>query len=232
MEGEQVPVGSAGRRSTTRRRGKTIAGYLIAAAVLVGLAGYLGYGAWHVGGFWRWVGAAACGFVALILVLATGFREGPCPACGQENTELKDGEFRPCVNRKCQRYLAGNGSQLWLVADDVVMNAPTFGAVLKEQFGWPAGCCVCGQPATRVVPVTLHVKDTAKNLAHSAAGLALGRLAVRTAGGTLVTVNAPHCAEHMDGVALESPTVGPLRILFRSHRVQQQFRKHNNVPVD
>ena len=138
----------------------------------------------------------------------------------------------PCINRKCKRYLAGNGAQLWLVPDDTVANAPTFGAVLKEQFGWPPGCCVCGQPATRVIPVTLHVKETGRNLAHAAAGLALGRLVVRTGGGSLVTVNAPHCAEHMDGVALENPTIGPMRMLFRSYRVQQQFRKHNNVAVD
>lgn len=227
-----MAVGSPASRSTTRRRAKTIVGYLIAAAVFLAVAVYLGYSAWHIGGFWRWVGTVVCGLVALVLGLASGFREGPCPACGAENTELKEDELRPCVNRKCQRYLTGNGSHLWLVPDDTVANAPTFGAVLKEQFGWPTGCCVCGQPATRVVPITLHVKETGRNLAHSAAGLALGRLAVRTGGGTLVTVNAPHCAEHMDGIALESPTVGPLRVLFRSYRAQQQFRKHNNVAVD
>jgi hypothetical protein len=76
------------------------------------------------------------------------------------------------------------------------------------------------------------MKETGRNLAHSAAGLALGKLVVRTGGGTLITVNAPHCAEHMDGVALEDPAVGLLRILFRSYRAQQEFRKHNNVEVD
>ena len=227
-----MPLAAPLKRSPTRRRAKTIIGYLIVSAVFLGLAVYLGYTAWQVGGFWKWVGTVAFGLVALVLALATGFREGPCPDCGTENTELKDGEFKPCINRKCQRYLTGNGSELWLAPDDTVATAPTFGAVLKEQFGWPAGCCVCGQPATRVIPVTLHMKETGRNLAHSAAGLALGRLVVRTGGGTLITVNAPHCAEHMDGVALEDPTVGPLRILFRSYSAQQQFRKHNNVEVD
>jgi hypothetical protein len=207
-------------------------GYLIATAVFAGLACYLGYSAWQGGGFWKWVGAAVCAFIGLVLGISSGFREAPCPACGHENTELKDGEYRRCHNPKCQRYLQGDGAALWLVPDDFVANAPTFGAVLPETFGWPPGCCVCGQPATRIVPVSLHVKETGRNLAASAAGLALGRIVVKTGGGTVVTVNTPHCEAHMDGAALEDQAVGPLRILFRSHRYQQQFRKHNNVSVD
>lgn len=197
--------------------------------MFLGLAGYLGYSAWTAGGFWTTVGAAVCALTALILGLTSGMKEAPCPSCGRENLAEKDVEFKPCLNPKCQRYLQGDGESLWLAPDDTVAVAPTFGAVLPEKVGWPEGCCVCGQPATRVIPVTLHVKQTGQNLATSAAGLALGRIVVKTGGGTIVTVNTPHCETHMDGAALESPTIGPLRIVFRSHTFQQQFRKRNSV---
>jgi|SoiMetStandDraft_5_1073268.scaffolds.fasta_scaffold100777_2 hypothetical protein len=227
-----MPLPAPVKKSPTRRRPVSVAGYLASGGVALGAAAYLGYSAWSSGGFWTWVGAVVCGFVGLLLALSSGFREGPCPACGTENTELKAGEFRRCHNADCSRYLQGDGASLWLAPDDLVATAPTFGAVLPETFGWPPGCCVCGQPDTRVIPITLHVKETGTKLAATAAGLALGRLVVRTGGGTIVTVNTPHCDAHMDGAALENPAVGPLRILFRSHQYQQRFRRHNNVAVD
>jgi hypothetical protein len=222
----------ARRRSTTRRTARKIAIYLAFAVLFLGLASLLGHSALRTGGFWSWVGTIVCVLIALLLAVSTALRDGPCPACGSENTEIREGSFTPCINRKCQRYLTGNGDQLWLVPDDTVTNAPTFSAVLPERFGWPPGCCVCGQQDTRTVPVTLHVKETGKNLTTSVVGLALGRIVVRTGGGTMVTVNAPHCAQHMDGVALVSPSVGPLRILFRSYQTQQRFRQHNKVAVN
>jgi ssDNA-binding Zn-finger/Zn-ribbon topoisomerase 1 len=209
-----------------------VIGYVTAGLVFVALGVYLGYSAWQSGGFWTWVGAVVSGVIGLILGFSSKFREGPCPACGQLNMELKEGEFRRCFNTKCQRYLQGDGVSLWLVSDDVITSAPTFGAVLPEKFGWPPGCCVCGQPATRVISISLHVKETGRKLATTAAGLALGRIVIKTGGGTIVSVNTPHCESHMDGAALEDPAVGSLRILFRSHQYQQQFRTHNKVAVD
>lgn len=214
------------RRSRTSKHPGSMARGVLMAFVFCGVGAYLGY----VGGFWHWVAAVILGVVGLLLAVGSIFvREGACPACGTLNSELKEGEFNLCVNRKCRVYLQGNGDELWQVPDDALANAPSFGAVLPDKFGWPPGCCVCGQAATRIIPISLHVKDTGRNLATSAVGLAFGRIVVRTGGGTMVTVNTPHCEAHMDGAILESPAVGPLRIVFRSHQFQKQFRKHNNV---
>ena len=224
----ELPV----KKSRTVRRPASVIGYLTAGAAVLALGAYLGYSAWSAGGFWTWVGAGVCVLVGLLLAASSGFREGPCPACGTQNTEIKEGEFRRCHNAKCSRYLQGDGASLWLVPDDFLATAPTFSAVLPETFGWPSGCCVCRQPDTRVVPISLHVKETGQKLASTAAGLALGRIVVRTGGGTIVSVNTPHCDAHMDGAALLDPAVGPMRILFRSHQYQQLFRNHNKVAVD
>jgi len=57
------------QRSANRRRAKTIMGYLMAAAMFLGLAGYLGNTAWRVASFWGWVVTFVYGFIALALAM-------------------------------------------------------------------------------------------------------------------------------------------------------------------
>jgi hypothetical protein len=84
---------------------------------------------------------------------------------------------------------------------------------------WPAGCCVCGRPATRklqyVLPVILggQIRDTKA---------------------TLIANDVPYCAEHKDGIAFDRVSFNSLGaessygILFRSHAFRESFRKLNN----
>lgn len=83
---------------------------------------------------------------------------------------------------------------------------------------WPAGCCVCGHPATRkeqyALPVTM-------------AG------AYRDTKATLVANDVPYCDKHRDGIAFERVVFNSgsneksYGILFRSHAYRESFRKLN-----
>lgn len=187
---------------------------------------WVGWNAGLVGKALAWTAALVAFGVAGFLMLGTGRRSGPCPACGASNPEIATGQYRDCL--ECGESLTGNGAQLWLTGPDVVAKEPAFGAVLPERFAWPEGCAVCGKLATKQVPVSLTVSETTKNLAAAAAGAAVGRVLVK---GSSVTygVDVPHCPQHNDGARIETQVLGPVRLVFRSHKVARAFRDRNGL---
>lgn len=84
---------------------------------------------------------------------------------------------------------------------------------------WPAGCCVCGRPATR--------KD------HYVHPVILGGQ-IRDTKATLIANDVPYCSDHKDGIAFDRVLFNSLGagisygILFRSHAYREAFRKLNN----
>jgi hypothetical protein len=205
---------------------------VIFAVIAAGVAAsgvYCGRSAWQEGSILAGLGAFALFVLAAVLALATGMRSGPCPKCRESNIQVRSGDFRECEG--CGEYLTGDGKDLWVADPDAVAEKPVFGALLPERFAWPDGCVVCGNGTTRTVPVSITITQTGKNLALSAAELAIGRITVRTGGERVYSVDVPHCAEHNDGVALEDPTIGGLRILFRSHVYSKAFRQRNNAKL-
>jgi len=88
---------------------------------------------------------------------------------------------------------------------------------------WPAGCCVCGKPATRTETIAQRLGFAPPN------GLK-PRPQKET---TVVAEGVPHCAEHKDGARFErARTFGDgrlpvLGIFFRSYAFQIEFRKLN-----
>lgn len=205
---------------------------LLTIGVCVGAGGvYLAYSAWHSTGgsaLLRWIGAVSLLVTAWFLSNVTRLRSGPCPSCGTTMLELSEGRSRAC--EQCTQYLTGNDKELWIAPPDAVSATAVFGARLPERFAWPDGCCICRQPTTRTVPVSLSVSQTGANLAASAVGLVAGRIVVRD-GKTIYSVDAPHCAQHNDGATLETQTLGPVRILFRSLAFQREFRERNNASL-
>jgi len=84
---------------------------------------------------------------------------------------------------------------------------------------WPAGCCVCGKPATRtdtlVMPVTVGGQ-------------------FRDSKATLIARDIPYCAEHKDGIAFDNVLSFNSRgdhhsfgIKFRSLAYRDKFRELN-----
>jgi hypothetical protein len=70
------------------------------------------------------------GFFAVVSGLATLAsvekllrRYGCCPACGELNEAVKEGESRACANKACQVELRGNSQELWVAASEAVGGA-------------------------------------------------------------------------------------------------------------
>lgn len=121
------------------------------------------------------------------------------------------------------------------------MECPTFGAlthpltaiddlIRTRQEGvrvmdakWPAGCCVCGKPATReeMIPqrVSFAPPDGGKPRAQKEV--------------TVVAKGVPHCAEHTDGARFAQAfgfgdiDASLLGLFFRSYAYQIEFRRLN-----
>ena len=121
------------------------------------------------------------------------------------------------------------------------MRAPTFGSlthpaatladmILAKKEGvrlveakWPAGCCVCGKPATREETISRQAGFSPPN-----GGMPRGQKEA-----TVVARGVPHCADHRDGARFERViSFGDademiLGLFFRSYAYQVQFRKLN-----
>jgi hypothetical protein len=218
------------KKSRTSKKRSTIITFATVALVVAGLGVQCGRSAWQTGSVISAIGAVALLAVAGFLALGTGLRSGPCPKCGKDNTEVAAGHFATCLG--CREYLTGDGNDLWLADPATIAEKPVFGSILPERFSWPEGCAVCQKPHTRTIPASITVSATAKNIAFSAASLALGRVVVRSGGERVYSVDVPHCATHNDGAALENPTIGGLRILFRSYPYSRAFRERNNAALD
>jgi hypothetical protein len=215
------------KKSRTSKQRSTIITFVTIALVVAGFAIQCGRSAWQNGSVLSGVGAVALLGVAWFLAMGTGLKSGPCPKCGKNNLELSTGQFRFCEG--CKEYLTGDDKDLWLADPAALAAQPVFSSLLPERFVWPEGCAVCQKPQTRTVPVSITISATSKNLAFSAASLALGRVVVRSGGERVYSVDVPHCAAHNDGAVLENPTIGGIRILFRSHQYSRDFRERNNA---
>jgi hypothetical protein len=217
------------KKTRTRKQTKTVVIFSLIAFVVAALGVQCGRIAWSSGNVLAGGAAVLLVATAAFLALGTGLKSGPCPRCGTLNVELRAGAYRDCPG--CGEYLTGDGRDLWLAEGSTVADKPSFGALLPERLVWPEGCAVCRAPSTRIVPISITVAQTGKNLAVSAAALAVGRVVVQTGGERVYSVDVPHCGEHNDGAVLENPTIGGLRILFRSHSYSTAFRQRNNAPV-
>jgi hypothetical protein len=217
------------KKTRTRKQTKTIIIFSLIALAVAALGVQCGRIAWSSGNVLAGGAAVLLVAIAAFLVLGTGLKSGPCPGCRTLNVELRAGAYRDCPG--CGEYLTGDGRDLWQADGVTVADKPSFGALLPQRVVWPEGCAVCRGPATRIIPISITLAQTGKNLAISAAALAVGQVVVRTGGERVYSVNVPHCGEHNDGAVLESPTIGGVRILFRSYSYSTSFRRQNNAPL-
>jgi len=101
---------------------------------------------------------------------------------------------------------------------DMILTKKEGVRVLEAQ--WPAGCCVCGKPATREQRIAERFVFTPPGL-----------IRVTDKEVTVVAQGIPLCAEHQDGAAFGPVLLPgasmPLGIMFRSYAYQIQFRKLN-----
>jgi len=162
------------------------------------------------------------GLAALYMAVA-GAATAPCPGCGAKIDGLSTGANDGKLCEGCKKYLEGENGRLWLTDEARVAETPLFGAVLADTFGWPDGCCVCGEPVARKLPVTLTVSTAKSGLGSLAVGAATGGMLLRTGGGKTFTVEVPHCAQHDDGARLASDTNETVKIAFRSYPYQRAF---------
>jgi hypothetical protein len=194
-------------------------------ALLGGVAATaLVYRAWAVGGFWTWASAVLLGLVTLGTLGLVKSRTGPCPACGGVLPSVEAGGFGACSS--CSAYVTADATGYWIVEEDTVAQTPVFEVTVPETFRMPALCSACGGAATRVVDVIHHETQTGRDVAIGAASLALGRLVIRTGGGTKWTLQVPHCDAHESGAAIEK-TMSGLKLKAASLRFCRAFAELN-----
>jgi hypothetical protein len=141
-----------------------------------------------------------------------------CPGCGYPVTGLSTGANRGVACRFCGKYLEGTAGSLRLTAEDELAPEPIFETLLPRKLEWPAGCCVCRAPATRMVQLTVKLRDEAPLAPDLAVRIAsIGTL--KLVGVRTLTVDVPHCDQHQDGAAITyaSDSLSELAIKFRSH---------------
>jgi hypothetical protein len=217
----------------TRDWPKTLRNAGGAAAVLYGVY-------WSM---WRWIEAermmvmvwfATLVFVAVAAFFAwrAVFRCGTakCPGCGYPVTELATGANRGVACRFCGKYLEGTKGTLRLTAVDELAAEPIFETLLPRDLTWPAGCCVCRAPVTRMVTLTVKLRDEAPFAPDLAVRIAsIGTL--KLVGVRTLTVDVPHCAAHHDGAAVDyaGDSLTELAIRFRSHPYFAAFSEANGA---
>ena len=155
-----------------------------------------------------------------------------CPSCDLyiHDVMVREGEAVLCPH--CRTYALYQAKVLVATPPTFVAAAPTFCIELPSEMQWPAGCCVCDQPATRAVDVRLQIEQ-AGNLGTSlAVGIAsLGFL--RTVDRTTYALGVPHCALHADGAELALPYEAAQMmpgIAFRSYPYFVAFQALNRTP--
>lgn len=175
-----------------------------------------GYGYWALGVAFAGAAAAAGVF----------FSSGaaPCPSCGKEIAPLAFGENRYVRCPACGGYSEGEGGALWAIEPDRAAGRPEFALPLRDRWKLPPLCCVCGEEAVRTERVTLRRAFT------RGASPTTPRL-------PNLTIEAPHCALHAGGAALDGEASrefsveamkGYLTVLrVRSYRFYRIFRELN-----
>lgn len=174
----------------------------------------------------------ALALIGLILVFmaVAGSADARCPGCGAllDSLSMRDNDGVLCP--ACHSFLEGKDGKLWATDPNRIAETPLFGAALPASFDWPAGCCVCGEPATCKDPIhlKLYEKDSASTMLAVSAVTGGAVRSVIHAGSTL-TIDVPHCAAHTGGAALSSDDGKTIRIRFKSYPYLRQFCERNAV---
>jgi hypothetical protein len=171
------------------------------------------------------------GILGLILLgmAVGGSGVAPCPGCGAEITGLSTGSNDGVLCAGCKAFVEGKEGTLRLTDVARIADAPLFGAMLPESFGWPEGCCVCAGPAARRDSISVDLPSAAAAGKGLAVTALTGGVVTQTGGGTRYTIDVPHCADHKDGAALGSGSGRPVRIRFRSYPYLRSFCDLNKI---
>ena len=138
-------------------------------------------------GYWA-LGAALAGLaVAAGVFLSSGV--APCPSCGGEIAPLGFGENRYVRCPACGGYAEGEGGAIWPIEPDRTAERPEFALPLRDRWKLPPLCCICGEEAVRTERVTIRRAST--------------RGSPTSARLPNLTIEAPHCALHAGGAALD-----------------------------
>ena len=185
-------------------------------------------------GLVRWGLAIVMGIVTLV-VFGYGMATAgvvACPACGKTITAVDTGRNSGVLCPHCEVFLSGERGMLDRTPATYVARSAVFGSFLPNQIVWPPGCCVCEQPATRMIESKLVDEKPGSPGRDMAVGIAsLGVL--KAVDRTTYTIQAPHCDQHRDGVELVSPKDIEISvaIAFRSYGYYVKFRDANRMPL-
>jgi hypothetical protein len=200
------------KKSKIERSWSATIGYIVAGIVIIAI----GVAIFMFGDPGLMLGTFAVVVIIFGLIcfgMATGGAAvAPCPNCGKSITGLSTGsnEGRLCAG--CHEYFEGTGGELWATDQSKIATTPIFSSPLPETFNFPPGCCVCGQPETRRVKISITTQG--------AGDVALIPVGVRST--TRTSVEVPHCAQHDDGAALAGTKDHP-KIRFRSYPYLRAF---------
>ena len=182
----------------------------------------------------KWGVTIVAGIAAL---LVWGYGTGTagfatCPHCGKTIDHIDPKKQAAVLCAHCMEYSTGTDGMLDVTPDNYVANLPVFGAHLPNQLRWPEGCCVCEQPATRMIESKLvdeRPGSPGRDLAVGVASLGILKAVDRTT----YTIQTPHCSEHKGGAELLEPSGidFPVAIAFRSYPYYKKFRAANMVPA-
>ncbi|MEP7123737.1 MAG: hypothetical protein ABJE95_22605 [Byssovorax sp.] len=221
-----VPKSAVTRAPTETRSLIVVAGILALSCAVLAVAAVLG---WTHDAFLPGMGALLCGCGAAGVFFGKvlgGSGSAPCPVCGAPIVDIeRRARVQGILCAGCNRFLKSKSGVIRPMARQTVAADPLFGAALPMSLAWPPGCVVCGAEATRSLPVHF-MKTDSDSLAAGALGLAV----VATTGvrsllpeKSRVALDAPHCADHDDGVIVTEGGPSDLFLLFRSYPYQRAF---------
>jgi hypothetical protein len=161
------------------------------------------------------------GIVALILFYMSfgGAGTATCPNCAAPLSGLSTKANDGVLCDKCHAYAEGQGGQLWVTDANRIADVPLFGSPLPEQFNFPPGCCVCGQPDAGREQISLRMQKASSAVTAPTIGVTTDQI---------VSVEVPHCAEHKGGARLSGTPQSP-HIKFRSYPYLRAFCQLNNT---
>jgi hypothetical protein len=223
---QRVPKSAVTRAPTQTRSLVAVAAILALACLALAAAAALD---WTHDAFITGMGAllAGCGAAGVFFggVLG-GSGSAPCPCCGAPIHDIeRKARVEGVLCVACNRFLKSKAGVMRPMARGSVAADPIFGAALPMSLAWPPGCIVCGAKATHSVPVPFMKTDS-----DSIGAGALGLAVVATTGArsllpekSRIDLEAPHCAEHDDGVFVTEGGPSDLFLLFRSYPYQRAF---------
>jgi hypothetical protein len=211
-------------------------GWLITAAVSFGLAALAVQSALAPDGGWLgWVGAVVVGGFGLVAGYLAIFSAGsvPCTNCEKAITGFEPGrkELQIGLCPDCNVYVEFREGVMRVMTDDDISERHVFRVSVDGNNTWPATCLVCNAAADRQTESTWDLSKTGRNVAASAAGLALFAVAgagfVQYGGGSKITLRTPACALHEGGARVFGASGGRAIIGFRSRRAHRAFLEAN-----